>query len=60
MTRSRSKNRKEALKLAVMDLLKHPEKIGIRVGFKDMTRLYGKWIREIVFGKNNNRMLLEI
>ena len=35
------------------DLLKHPEKIGIRVGFKDMTRLHGKWIREIVFGKTD-------
>ena len=41
-TRSRNKSRKEALKLAVKDLLKHPEKIGIRVGFKDMTRLHGK------------------
>ena len=52
-TRSRNKSRKEALKLAVKDLLKHPEKIGIRVGFKDMTRLHGKWIREIVFGKTD-------
>ena len=32
------------------EMLKHPEQIGIRVGFKDMTPLHGMWIREIVFG----------
>ena len=52
-TESRSKNREETLQTAVKDLLKHPEKIGIRVGFRDMTRLHGKWIREIVFGKTD-------
>ena len=31
-------------------MLKHPEQIGRRVGFKDLTGLHGKWIREIVFG----------
>ena len=35
---------------AVKEMLKHPEKIGVMVGFKDLTRLHGKWIREIVFG----------
>ncbi len=35
---------------AAKEMLKHPEKIGVMVGFKDLTRLHGKWIREIVFG----------
>ena len=28
----------------------HPEKIGREVGFKDLTRLHGKWIKRMVFG----------
>ncbi len=35
---------------AVKEMLKHPEQIGIRVGFRDLTPLHGMWIREIVFG----------
>lgn len=50
-TRSRRNNRRQAeTKQAVKDLLKHPEKIGIKVGFRDLTPLHGEWIREIVFG----------
>lgn len=38
---------------AVKEMLKHPERIGIQVGFEDMTALHGKWIREIVFGTDD-------
>ena len=31
-------------------MLERPEQIGIQVGFRDLTPLHGKWIREIVFG----------
>ena len=43
-------NRKTASEQAVKELLKHPEQIGIQIGFKDLTPLHGQWIREIVFG----------
>jgi len=36
-----------------MDLelfFRHPEKIGREVGFKDLTKLHGKWIKKMVFG----------
>ena len=34
-------------------LLQHPEEIGQRVGFKDLTALHGEWIREMVFGEGD-------
>ena len=40
---------------AVRLLLKQPEKIGRAVGFKDLTALHGKWIRAMVFGKEDYR-----
>ena len=46
----RNKARKNSAEAAVKEMLKHPEQIGIRVGFRDMTPLHGMWIREIVFG----------
>ena len=49
-TSRRNNSRKAASEEAMRELLKHPEQIGIRVGFKDMTPLHGQWIREIVFG----------
>ena len=52
-TTSGNKNRKRDPKAAVMEMLKHPEQIGRRVGFKDLTPLHGMWIREIVFGKED-------
>lgn len=48
-----NKDRKQDPKAAVMELLKHPEQIGRRVGFGDLTPLHGMWIREIVFGKED-------
>ena len=36
--------------MAVMEILKNPERIGHAAGFRDMTGLHGQWIREIVFG----------
>ena len=48
---TRKNNRRQTeSEQAVKDLLKHPERIGIKVGFKDLTPLHGQWIREIVFG----------
>ena len=45
---------------AVRDLLRHPEMIGRAVGFKDLTRMHGEWIREIVMGiKDSSRNLLD-
>ena len=38
---------------AVKKLLKQPERIGRAVGFKDLTALHGKWIRDIAFGKGD-------
>ena len=52
-TTPRNKTRKQDPKAAVMEMLKHPEQIGRRVGFKDLTPLHGMWIREIVFGKED-------
>ncbi len=35
---------------AIQHLLENPEEIGREVGFRDLTPLHGRWIREIVFG----------
>ena len=34
-------------------LLEHPEKIGIGVGFKELTEMHGRWIRQMVFGEED-------
>ncbi len=52
-TKPKCKARKVSAENAVKEMLKHPEQIGIQVGFKDMTALHGKWIREIVFGTDD-------
>lgn len=41
----------EELDLAVF--FDHPEQIGHEVGFTDMTPLHGKWIKEMVFGRED-------
>ena len=52
-TAPRNESRKRDPKPAMMEMLKHPEQIGRRVGFRDLTPLHGMWIREIVFGKED-------
>ena len=34
----------------LLRLLQHPEEIGRRVGFADLTELHGLWIREMIRG----------
>ncbi len=34
-------------------LLEHPEKIGIGVGFENLTPMHGEWIRQMVFGEED-------
>ena len=38
---------------AIRALLKHPESIGKAVGFKDLTKMHGEWIRRMVYGKGD-------
>ena len=38
---------------AIKSLLKHPEAIGRAVGFKDLTKMHGEWIRRMVYGKGD-------
>ena len=38
---------------SVRELMKHPEMIGRAVGFKDLTKMHGEWIREMVYGKDD-------
>ena len=35
---------------AIEALLQNPERIGLEVGFRDLTELHGKWIRQMVNG----------
>jgi len=37
-------------KAVVKELIQHPEGLGRKVGFKDLTAMHGEWIREIVMG----------
>lgn len=37
----------------VRTLMKHPEMIGKKVGFKDLTAMHGEWIREMVYGEED-------
>ena len=44
----------DLVRAALADVVRnHPEKIGIQVGFKDLTPLHGEWIREMVFDKGD-------
>ena len=38
---------------AIKSLMKHPETIGRAVGFKDLTKMHGEWIRQMVYGKGD-------
>ena len=33
--------------------LEHPDELGRRVGFRDLTPLHGEWIREMIHGKED-------
>ena len=35
------------------DVYARPEVIGRKIGFEDLTKLHGEWIREMVFGKED-------
>ena len=37
-------------KAVVKELIQHPEGLGWKVGFEDLTAMHGEWIREIVMG----------
>ena len=37
-------------KAVVKELLEHPEELGRKAGFTDLTPMHGEWIREIAFG----------
>ena len=44
----------EADRLALyLPLLEHPEIIGREVGFRDLTPLHGRWMKEIMFGQQD-------
>ena len=44
----------DLIRAALADIVwNHPEKIGIQVGFKDLTPLHGEWIKEMVRGKGD-------
>ena len=38
-------------------IYKHPEKVGVSVGFKDLTEIHGEWIREMVWGDNDYTLM---
>ena len=38
-------------------IYKHPEKVGISVGFKDLTEIHGEWIREMVWGNSDYTLM---
>ena len=38
-------------------IYKHPEKVGVSVGFKDLTEIHGEWIREMVWGENDYTLM---
>ena len=44
----------ELVRAALADVVRnHPEKIGIQVGFKDLTPLHGEWMKQMIFGKGD-------
>ncbi len=38
-------------------IYKHPEKVGVSVGFKDLTEIHGEWIREMVWGNSDYTLM---
>ena len=38
-------------------LYDHPEQVGIQVGFKDLTKIHGKWMREMIFGTGDYTLM---
>ena len=38
-------------------IYKHPEKVGVCVGFKDLTEIHGEWIREMVWGDSDYTLM---
>ena len=40
-------------KAVVKELIQHPEGLGWKVGFEDLTPMHGEWIREIVMGNGD-------
>jgi phage terminase large subunit-like protein len=38
-------------------IYKHPEKVGVSVGFKDLTEMHGEWIREMVWGDSDYTLM---
>lgn len=38
-------------------IYKHPEKVGVSVGFKDLTEIHGEWIREMVWGESDYTLM---
>ena len=44
----------DLIRASLADVVRnHPEKIGIQVGFKDLTPLHGEWMKEMIFGKED-------
>lgn len=37
----------------VMRIRDHPEKLGLQIGFRDLQKLHGDWIREMVWGEGD-------
>lgn len=38
-------------------IYKHPEKVGVCVGFNDLTEIHGEWIREMVWGDSDYTLM---
>lgn len=38
-------------------IYKHPEKVGVSVGFNDLTEIHGEWIREMVWGDGDYTLM---
>jgi hypothetical protein len=43
----------EHIKKVILHILKEPDDLGRRVGFKDLTTLHGEWIREMINGQGD-------
>ena len=38
-------------------IYKHPEQVGVSVGFKDLTEIHGEWIKEMVWGESDYTLM---
>ena len=43
----------ERIEKIVMHILQHPEDLGRKVGFRDLTSIHGEWIREMINGEED-------